>query len=126
MIGCVTRSVRFLAGALALALAVVPSATCLTAAEMTPVQKACCAAMNGDCGGMAVGKGCCPSDNPNVASLLSTTPLSQLAAPTLLPVGLPATQPALPHLIRLLHMLDSGAAKASSLPTYLLVSVFRI
>lgn len=124
MVRSIRRSTRFLPGALALALAVVPSATCLTAAEMTPVQKACCAAMNGDCGAMAVEKGCCPSDSPNVASLLSSTSPSQLAPPALVPVSLPATQPDLPNLFRTLF--DSGAAKSSSPPTYLLVSLFRI
>jgi hypothetical protein len=111
---------------LALALAVVSSATCFAAAEMTPAQKACCAAMNGDCGEMAVGKGCCTSDSPNIASLPSSTLLSRLAQPALVLVSLPATQPDLPNLFRTSHLFDSRAAKSSSPPTYLLVSVFRI
>jgi hypothetical protein len=112
---------------LALALAVVSSATCFAAAEMTPAQKACCAAMSGDCGAMAaVGKDCCRLDTPNIASLPSSIPLSRLAQPALVLISLPATQPDLPNLFCTSHVFDARAAKSSSPPTYLLVSVFRI
>src|SRR2546421_7452454 len=119
------RSARLLGGALALALAVVSVATCLTAAEMTPAQKACCIEMKGDCGATAVERGCCPTDSPNPASILSSSPVLQFAAPAVVAVVL-ATQPDLPAVFATSRIVTSRPTERSSPPTYLLVSVFRI
>jgi len=117
---------RLLAGMLALALVVVSSATCLLAAETTPAQKACCAAMNHDCGAMAIEQGCCATESPSLTSLASSTPSSLVAPPALVPVGMAAAALAPPVRVRTLDAFDLAPPIHPSRPTYLFVSVFRL
>jgi len=117
---------RLLAGTMAIALMVVSSATCLLAVEMTPAQKVCCAAMNHDCGEMALEKGCCPSESPSLTSLAAATLTSQTASPDCVAVTVGAAD-----LIPTLNLgtaaaFDSHSRRYSSRSTHLLVSVFRI
>jgi hypothetical protein len=126
MVQRTSRRGRFVAWALALALAVVSSATCLLGAETTEAQRACCAAMNHDCGGMSVEQDCCAGESPNVASVTSSLPMSLLAPPVQVAVNIIAPRPEAIVLTFGSSALDAGAPKPSSRPTYLFVSVFRL
>lgn len=121
-----TRS-RFLVGALALTLAVAPSATCLAAVSQIPDthRQACCAAMEGDCGSATtLQHDCCAAQNPQFAGL-APAPATRLLAPpaalislllTLESSGLPTRR----------SPIDADVSVPSSAPIYLLASVFRI
>ena len=127
MAGQVTRGSRFLAAALAFALAVVSSATCFAAVVQMPdpQQHACCAGMNQECGdSMAVQKDCCAVQSADIARLASAAQF--IAVPALVVIGSHVAQPALVASVSLGAAFDPGAPKPSSSPTYLLVSVFRI
>jgi len=104
----------------------VSSATCVLGADMTEAQKACCAAMNHDCGAMALEQDCCVTDSPNLAGLTSAPPISVLAPPALVAVNSiePAPEPTVSFFAS--AVFDVGAPKPSSRPTYLFVSVFRL
>ena len=117
---------RLLAGTLALALALMSSATCLLAVDMTPAQKACCAAMNHDCGAMAIEQGCCATESPNLTSLASSTSISPVAPPAPVSVSVAAAELAPPVILRTLGGFDFAPPLSSSRPTYLFVSVFRL
>jgi hypothetical protein len=120
-----TSGSRRLAGALALVLAVVSSATCFAAsidAQTTP--PACCAAMAGGCGSaMAVSHDCCAVEQPGLPGLAPLSPVT-LAVPvamsaillSLPPSQLPLTSAAF----------DPDSSHPISPPPYLLDSVFRI
>lgn len=108
------------------ALIVVSSATCLLGAQMTPAQKACCAAMNHDCGAMALETGCCATEAPNLTSLASATLTSQLAAPDLIMASVSVADLIPPVPIRTSAAFDSDTPRYSSRSTHLLVSVFRL
>ena len=57
------RAMRPLAAAVVVALVAVLSAACLAAERLTPEQRACCAAMQHNCGKLALTEGCCgPSE----------------------------------------------------------------
>jgi hypothetical protein len=121
-----SRNGRWATWALALALALVPSATCLTAAEMTEAQKACCAAMNHDCDGMSVEQDCCVATAPNPLGVsASVSAGSHLAFPPLVVVNTIA-EPEPERSDFESSVFDVGAPKYSSRPTYLIVSVFRL
>lgn len=120
------RTGRFLTWAMALALAVVSSATCVLGAEMTLAQKACCTAMDHDCGAMAVEQDCCVADSPSLVGLKSAPPISVLAPPALVMVNCIAPEPEPTASFFASAVLDAGAPKPSSSPTYLFVSVFRL
>ena len=121
-----SRNGRWATWALALSLALVPSATCLTAAEMTEAQKACCAAMHHDCEGMSVEQDCCVASAPNPIGLsASTSPSAHLAFPPLVVVNTIA-EPEPERSDVESSVFDVGAPKYSSRPTYLIVSVFRL
>ena len=102
------------------------SASCLAAESMTPAQKACCAAMNHDCGQMAVSEGCCTGHAQEDRSL---SPANRVDTAT----------PALPLLVAVLDVPEPLAlaprlvTDASTTPvkppgtsTYLIVSSFRL
>lgn len=117
---------RLLAATTAIALIVVSSATCLLAVEMTSAQKVCCAAMNHDCGEMALEKGCCATESPSLTSLAAATLTSQIASPDLVAVSVGAADLIPPIGLRTVAAFDSSTPRYSSRSTHLLVSVFRI
>jgi len=126
MVRAAKRAGRFLAGALAVALVVVSSATCFLGATMTPAQKACCTAMNHDCGAMAMEHGCCATEAPNLTSLVSSMSTSSFAAPVLVVLGLTAAEFAPSAILGTSGVVDLTPPIADRKPTYLLLSVFRI
>jgi hypothetical protein len=124
MVRSLTRTGRWATWALALALAVLPSATCLMGAEMTEAQKTCCAAMNHDCGEMAVQQDCCSATAPGLV-VAAGSPVSHLTPPALVVVNIiTAPEPVASFLES--SAFDAGAPQPSSRPTYLLVSAFRL
>jgi hypothetical protein len=123
MIRCI-RHGRFLTWALALALAFVSSLTCFvglaTAAEQ---QDACCVAMNHDCGAVGTAQNCCVIQSPNWPGILSRVLVSAPPVPALvvrdatpIDLGYSASVTVRFHI----------RAPASSKPTYLFDSVFRL
>jgi len=82
--------------------------------------------MNHDCGAMAVEHDCCAAKPSSLVGLLSSTPISVLAPPTLVAVSVTAIAPAALALLSTSSAFDSHTPKSSRRPTYLLVSVFRI
>ena len=121
-----SRTGRFVTWALALALAVVSSATCILGADVTEAQKACCAAMNHDCGDKGVEQDCCLVDSPNLQGLTSGPLVAPLVPPALVALNTLAAEPQLTAAFFGSAALDAGAPKPSSTPTYLFVSVFRL
>lgn len=61
------RTFRPVGWVLSAALAVILSASCATAEEMTAAQKACCAAMGHRCGSMAEEHDCCTTEMREVS-----------------------------------------------------------
>jgi hypothetical protein len=121
------RGSRLLASVLAMALAFMPTATCLAAIIHMPEQSqhACCHGMNQDCGSgdsMAAPNDCCAVPNADVArrtiGQTVTAPAVALSMPF---VFVPSPVQDSPG-----AALDPGIPKPSSSPTYLLVSVFRL
>jgi len=126
MVRSMRRAGRSFTWALALAIAVVSSATCVFGADMTEAQKACCAAMNHDCGDKGVEQDCCVSDSPDLPGLTSGPLVAALVPPALVALN---TLPAEPEPTATLvgsSALDAGAPRPSSTPTYLFVSAFRL
>ena len=118
---------RCLAWALALALTLVSSATCVLGADMSQAQETCCAAMDSDCGAMAVKQDCCAYNAQTVGGLTALPPpVSLLAPPALVAMDVPPTAPE--NEIGLLRpaAFDAGAPNPSTRPTYLFVSAFRL
>ena len=126
MVRAAKRTGRFLAGALAVALVVVSFATCLLSANMTPAQKACCTAMNHDCGAMAMEHGCCSTEAPNLTSLVSSISTSLRAAPVLVVLGLTSAEFAPSAIPGTSGVFDLAPPISQRKPTYLFLSVFRI
>ena len=101
-------------------------AECVTE-DLTPEQKACCAAMNHDCGAAGVEMGCCPTEPQAQDRVQAASIKPELLAPTLLtgPLAL------LPEPLVRVHLVAAGsfdreALKLPDRPTYLLLSVFLI
>jgi hypothetical protein len=101
-------------------------AECLTG-ELTPEQKACCVAMNHDCGAAGVEMGCCQTEPQTQDRVQAASIKPELLAPTLLtgPLAL------LPEPLVRVHLVAAGsfdreALKLPDRPTYLLLSVFLI
>ena len=127
MVKMMRRTGRSITWALALALAVVSSATCVLGADMTQAQKACCAAMDRDCGAMAVKQDCCAYDAQTGNGLTALPPpISLLAPPALVAMDVPPTAPEHEIDLRTPAAFDAGAPNPSTRPTYLFVSVFRL
>ena len=118
-------SSRFLTWVLALALAVVPSAVCVLSAHMTEAQRACCAAMNHDCGADAVKQDCCASKDQSLVEFISGPPAFQVAVPAPV-VNIAASEPSPVARVGPSAALAPRAPNPSSSPTYLLLSVFRL
>lgn len=101
-------------------------AECLSS-ELTPEQKACCAAMNHDCGAAGVDMGCCTTESQTQDRLQTANVRPEVAAPALL-TGPLALLPE-PH-VRL-HAVaaasfDRETLKLPHRPAYLLLSAFLI
>jgi hypothetical protein len=126
MVRATKRTRRLLAATLAVALVVVSSATCVLGANVTPAQKACCTAMNHDCGAMAMEQGCCAPEAPNLTSLVSSMSTSLLAAPVLVVLGLTAAEFAPSTILSTSGIFDLASPTSQRKPTYLFFSVFRI
>jgi hypothetical protein len=120
------QQARLIALAPMVAVAMVVFATCVAAATATPAQRACCEAMNHDCGEMAMQSSCCTgaaqdhwrlgaaaksSDQMVSAPLLVATVIG-VDPPPLFPAG---------EAIR-----RSSSPSPPGVATYLFVSSFRI
>jgi hypothetical protein len=118
---------RPIAGALMFAVAMLLSASCFATENMTPAQKACCAAMAHNCGEMAVSDGCCAAPAQEGTSLSAA---HRVDAPP------PALLPTLVAVLDLQEPLALHAAVVASghttpvkppgTHTYLVVSSFRL
>jgi len=101
-------------------------AECLSG-ELTPEQKACCAAMNHDCGAAGAEMGCCSTESQTQDRVQAANVRPEVAAPALL-TGPLALLPE-PH-VRLQPVaaasFDREALKLPERPTYLVLSVFLI
>ena len=116
------RALRPVAVTLVVAIAAIVSANCLTARTQTAAERACCAAMAHHCGEAAINAKCCGERTQNRDSVAALT-AAALTAPV-------------PGLLAILDMpavaTGSGVAVSSvfvkppGIPTYVLVSTFRI
>lgn len=101
-------------------------AECVTE-DLTPEQKACCAAMGHDCGAAGAEMGCCPTEPQTQDRAQATGVKSDLIPPALL-TGPLALLPE-PH-VRLRAVtaasFDRETLKLPDRPAYLLLSVFLI
>jgi len=107
-----------------LAVAVVSSGDCLTAAQKTPEQHACCLAMKGECE-MAVSASCCATGETESHGLVAikatpTVPVAVLVAILTVP---PVAASANSHVV---SVSDASSAGPPGVPTYLFVSSYRI
>ena len=101
-------------------------AECVTE-DLTPEQKACCAAMNHNCGAAGAEMGCCPTE-PQTQDRVQASGVRPDAIPPVLVTGPLALLPE-PH-VRL-HAVaaasfDRETLKLPDRPAYLLLSVFLI
>ena len=126
MRGLLRRQTRGLAAGLLVAISVALSAQCVTTAEMSLAEQACCALMGHDCGPMAGEHECCKSEAPRIDQR-SAEPRATLPVPHAPAIDLDLP-PATSHL-------DSGASvpvftglvvKPPGVPTYLLISTLRL
>lgn len=119
------RRTRLAASVLTVAMTLVLVATCLAAVEMTPEQKACCAAMAHDCGEMAFEKSCCIGEGPNDDGLVAVKATFAAFPPAIVVavLDMPATlfAPA-----SRFAATDRAPVKPPGIPTYLFVSSFRL
>jgi hypothetical protein len=115
---------RPIASTLILVFAVVSSAECLTAG-LSAEQKACCAAMQHDCGKMRVESSCCTGDVENLQGLTATKPSVGLLPVVALVAIL--TTPLTPIAVApRASVPDLSSIGPPGVPTYLFVSSFRI
>jgi len=120
------RQFRPIATAVMLAVAVVSSAQCLAGASMTAEQKACCAAMHGDCGEMAIASSCCTGEGQGDQSLVAMKPAAGFVPVAALLAILSAPAVSLPASPRPLLAAERSSAGPPGVPTYLFVSSLRI
>ena len=107
--------------ALAVVLAATTGATCLSAAQQTPAERACCDAMAHECGDMTLESACCATQPDSDYAVVAITTL-----PAALPVAvLEATTGFMAPAPRPL-MRDASFARPPGVPTYLFVSSFRL
>ena len=119
-----TRASRSLAGAIALALALVSPVTCFAATLQMTEQHAHCAAMGHDRGSAdSMKQDCCATLSPAFAGLAPTA--SNLVAPPSDAVSTMLLMPEPPLALPAFNA-DADASPPCSTPTYLLVSVFRL
>jgi hypothetical protein len=113
------------AWAVTAALSVVVSATCITW-NMTPEQKACCAAMHHDCGTAGIERNCCSGEAGKLKSLApaALSPLKCAPVAVLLAVLEPPLVMA--RATQRLNTPNGLTVKPPGAPTYLLIAAFRI
>ena len=121
----VKRMSRQVGSLLMLAIAVASSSECLTTAQNTPVEHACCVGMKGTCD-MAIGASCCPNEKTETLGVIATKPQFKLIPGPPLVAILSTSPPA-----KYRQSSNSLTPKLSSsgppgVPTYLFVSSFRI
>lgn len=119
------RRMRLAASAVTAALCVMLFVTCVSAAQMTPAQKACCAAMRHDCGEMARDASCCTGETQADRSLVAAKPTS-VALPIALLMAVLDMPRAPVASTRRVARAEPSALKPPGIPTYLFVSSFRI
>lgn len=113
--------------ALIVAFAVVFSANCIPAAEMTEAQKMCCAMMGSECGAHALDKSCCSGaerqrDDQLTAVKRITTPLPDAVTASTSHL----IQSVQPSLTGRGHHFVGFTPKPPGVPTYLLASTLLI
>ena len=116
---------RPMANMLMVALAVVSSAECL-AIGLTPEQKACCAAMQHDCGRMAIESSCCANETHDDPSVAATKPSAGFVPVAALFAILTAPSISLQGSPRFAVTAETSSPGPPGVPTYLFVSSFRI
>ena len=98
--------------------------TCVSAAQ-TPEQRACCAAMQHDCGAMSIEASCCTGETDadySLGAVKLTVGTFAFAIVTAI-IDVPATSAtSTGHFART----EPSALKPPGIPTYLFVSSFRI
>jgi hypothetical protein len=119
------RAVRSLAGLLILALAVVSFVQCAFGNAKTARLMACCAAMHGECGHMAISS-CCPPETQSVPGSVATKPTTAPAPIAVLLAVLPTPALAISSGPRPLFAPDARSAGPPGVPTYVFVSSFRV
>jgi hypothetical protein len=117
---------RLVAGAMTFAVAAVVSASCLAAENMTPAQRACCAAMEHDCGEMKISAGCCGGQTQDADSLTAMAKVDVAAslAPSVI-VTLDGPEP-VGSVASMVRTASSTPVKPPGTSTYLVVSSFRL
>lgn len=121
----IKRTLRPITWTLAVAFAVVLSAQCVTAEDMTPAQQACCVVMGHDCGPM-IQQDCCAMESHNVDQLVAVKSVSVkpvltlVATPFATPVSVYVSTP----LLQAAH--DRSLQPLADVPTYLRVSALLI
>ena len=101
------------------------SATCVTAAEMTSAEMACCAAMEHDCGAAAKEQGCCsstPQDNAGSIAKRVSIPAPHATVVQIMSTNVTFERPARAYATTI----DDMAPSPPGTSTYLLISTFRI
>ena len=102
------------------------SATCITNAKMTQAEKACCASMAGECGAaMSQAHRCCQNETSRPDQLLVTSRVS-IATPDLLSRVAILSPPIHLATFRPVAAFDRTVARPPGVPTYVLVSSFRV
>jgi hypothetical protein len=120
------RTMRPVAAAMMFALVAMLSASCLAAENMTPAQKACCAAMNHDCGQMAITEGCCAGHAREDGSLSPANRIETAAPPLPVLVAALDVQEPLSSAQHLVTAASATPVKPPGTSTYLFVSSFRL
>ena len=119
------RHARVTASAALAVMGVMLFVTCVSAADMTPEQKACCAAMHHDCGKTAVQASCCEGEIRQDRSLAATKPTIGLV-PLVALVAILTTPPLPIAYGQQAPLVDRSSSGPPGVPTYLFVSSFRI
>ena len=119
------RMRRATAAAVTLAMAVVVSVNCFAARNVTPEERACCAAMKHDCGATAIEKQCCSGE---ALQLESTAPVSVTTGPAApVQVLLAVLEPLEPTLLGIARPIAANAsAKPPGPAAHRLASILRI
>ena len=119
------RRTRLAASVLTVAITLLLFATCLSGVEMTPEQKACCAAMAHDCGEMAFEKSCCIGEGPNDDGLVAVKATFAAFPPAIVVAVL--DMPATPFVATSrVARAEPSTLRPPGIPTYLFVSSFRL
>lgn len=101
-------------------------ATCLSAAKMTPAQRACCEAMHHDCAEMAVQSSCCAGQTQEDPGLIEATKPTAGSPPVALLVAVFNVRLSSPTPSSSWSRLDTSSPSPPGVPTYLFVSSLRL